>query len=61
MALEVRHKPVAATRQSRRLQGKAQSYKVSEGIWELSIRGDAKVEDFAVFALMAVLGFAVLV
>ncbi|MCU1314946.1 MAG: hypothetical protein JWN63_268 [Candidatus Acidoferrum typicum] len=41
--------------------GKAQSYKVSEGVWELNIRGDAQVEDFAVFALMAVLGFAVLV
>ena len=41
--------------------GRAQSYKVSEGIWELNIRGDAQVEDFAVFALMVVLGFAVLV
>jgi len=41
--------------------GKAQSYRVSEGVWELNIRGDAQVEDFAVFALMAVLGFAMLV
>jgi hypothetical protein len=41
--------------------GRAQSHKLSEGIWELNIRGEVQVEDFAVVALMAVLGFAVLV
>ena len=41
--------------------GAAQSRKVADGVWELTVRDDPRAGGMAAFALMSLLGFIVLI